>query len=82
MEISVLFVVKLESGGWYELAGGKSAVEFNGFGKYSMPILRPPNIETSEPEIKNISDKYQDKDNFILKNIISDVKWNLIPDKI
>ena len=56
------------------MVGGKSAVEFNGFGKYSMPILRPPNIETSEPEIKNISDKYQDKDNFILKNIISDVK--------
>ena len=39
-----------------------------------MHILIPPNIETSEPEINMIANKYQYKDKFILNNTIIDLK--------
>ena len=47
-----------------------------------MYILIPPNIETGRTELKTISDKYQDKDNFLLNNEISDEKGNQITDMI
>ena len=40
----------------------------------------PTNIETGEPQINIIFDKYQDNYNIILNNAVSDVKWNQIPD--
>ena len=40
----------------------------------------PTNIETGEPQINIIFDKYQDNYNIILINAVSDVKWNQIPD--
>ena len=60
------------------MSGGNPEVDFNVFENYSMHVLRPPNIETGEPELKIVSDKYQYKDKFILKNQISGVKWNQI----
>ena len=47
-----------------------------------MYILIPPNIETGRTELKTISDKYQDKDNLLLNNEISDEKGNQITDMI
>ena len=37
-----------------------------------MHVLRPPIIETVEPDIDIIDEKYQDKDNYTLKNELSD----------
>ena len=37
-----------------------------------MHVLIPPNIETSDPELNMISNKYQDKDNFILNYSLGD----------
>ena len=64
------------------MVGSKTAVYFNEFENYDMQVLRPPNIETGGPERKMISEKYQDKDKFILNNSLSDLKWNQISDMI
>ena len=50
------------------------AVDFNIFEIYYMHVLRPPNIETLERQLKIIADKYQDKDKFIFNDAISYVK--------
>ena len=42
-----------------------------------MKFLGPTNMKntgTGKPELKMIDDKYQDKDNLILNNTLSDVK--------
>ena len=62
------------------MSGGNPAVDFNEFEKYSMHILRSPNIKTVKPEVNTISDKYQYKDKFILNDVLSDVKLNKTPD--
>ena len=57
--------VKVESGDWYEVVGGKPTVDFNSFEKYYTYVIRPPNIVTVKPEINMVADKYQDKEKFI-----------------
>ena len=64
--------VKLESGDWYEVAGRKLEIYLNWFENCAMHVLIPPNIETSDPELNMISNKYQDKDNFILNYSLGD----------
>ena len=56
--------VKLESGGEQDMAGLNPALDFNELENYAIRDLRPPNVETSKPEIKIIADKYRDKDKF------------------
>ena len=36
--------------------------------------MLPISVKTCEPELKMIADKYQDKDNLIINNSLSDVK--------
>ena len=57
-------------------------MDINVFDKYAMNVLRPPNIETGETELNMISDKYQDKDKFILNNEFGDTEWIQITDMI
>ena len=64
------------------MPGGNLSVDFNGFEKYSLHVLRLPNTETGESEINMISEKYQDNDKFILNNALSDVKRNQTPGTI
>ena len=47
-----------------------------------MHILISPNIESGDPELNVISDKYQDKDNFIRNSALSDIKRNQIHNTI
>ena len=56
------------------MAGRSPKVVSNEFEIYSIHVLIPPTIETGEPELNTIADKYQDKGKFILNNTFSDVK--------
>ena len=67
---------------WYKLVVINPTVELNLFQNYYVHILIPPNIETGEPVLKIIHDKFQYKDNLILNNSLSDEKLNQIPDMI
>ena len=66
--------MKVESDDLYEVSGGNPTVYFNGFGNYTMNFLIPLNIENCEIEVNMIIDKYQEKDKFILNNVIGDSK--------
>ena len=57
-------------------------MELNGFFNYSGDILRPQNTEIGEPELKNVGDKSQDKNEPILHNNIINTIWNQISDMI
>ena len=45
---------------------------------YSMHILRPQNTESGEPELKNIGEKLQDKNELIIHTTIINSRWNQI----
>ena len=55
-------------------------MEINGFYNYDVHILRPQNTEIGVPELKNVGDKSQDKNDFIFHNIIISARWNQIDD--
>ena len=52
----------------------------NEFYNYVVHILRPWNTESGEPELKNIREKTQDKNDLIVRNIIINARWNPITD--
>ena len=52
------------------------------FYKYSVRILRPQNAEIGEPELKNVREKSQDKNEPVLRNTIINTRWNQIDDMI
>ena len=60
----------------------KPTVEINGFDIYTVYSLRPQNTESCNPEINNTGGKFQDKNNSILCNDISNSIWNQIIDRI
>ena len=45
-------------------------MEFNGFFKFAVHILRPQNTESGEPELNNVGDKSQDNNEIIRHNTI------------
>ena len=55
-------------------------MELNGFYNYSVHILRPKITEIGEPELKNVRDKFQDKNELILHNTIINARLNQISD--
>ena len=57
-------------------------MELKVFYKYAVQILRPKITESGEPELKNFGDKYQDKNDLILRNTIINSRWNQITDLI
>ena len=57
-------------------------MDINGFDNYSVHILRPQNTESDELQLNLIGDKYQDKNDFILHNNLSDAILNQITDMI
>ena len=52
----------------------------NGFYNYAAHILKPQNTGSGEPELKNIGEKYQNKNEFIIHNTIINLRWNQICD--
>ena len=52
------------------------------FDNNSVYVLRPRNSGSGELEINNTGEKYQDKNEHILHNYISDERWNQITDMI
>ena len=57
-------------------------MELNGFHYYAAHILRPKSTESGEPELKNVGEKPQDKNEIILHNTIIYERWNKIADRI
>ena len=57
-------------------------MELNGFDKYGVHALIPQNNENGGPEIKNIGEKFQDKNDPIIHNDIRNSRWNQITDMI
>ena len=47
-------------------------MEINRFEKFAVHVLRPKNTESGEPEIKQIGDKLQDKNAFIIYKYLKD----------
>ena len=60
----------------------KTAVELNGFYIYSVHILRPQNTESDEPDLNNVGEKSQEKNELIISNTIINTRWNKITDMI
>ena len=56
------------------MAGGNPAVYFNELEKYFMHVLIPQKTVTGDPEPRIVTDKYKDKNNFLLNNTLGDVK--------
>ena len=54
----------------------KTIVDINRVLKYAVHILRPQNIESVEPELKNIGDKSQDNNEIVLHNNIINARLN------
>ena len=57
-------------------------MDLNGFDNYSVNNLISQNTENDEPEKKEIGEKYQDNNEFIIHNNIINARWNLITDMI
>ena len=57
-------------------------MEINGFYNYAAHIIRPQNTESGEPELNNVGEKSQDKNDLILHNTIIYARWNQIADMI
>ena len=55
-------------------------MELKGFYNDATHILRPQNTESGEPELKNIGEKPQDKNELICQNTIIHARWNQISD--
>ena len=60
--------------------GWKTTVDFNTFYNYAAHILRPQNTESGEPELNNVGEKSQDKNELIFHNTIINAIWNQITD--
>ena len=56
----------------------KPTVKINRFYNYGVNILIPQNTEIGEPELNNIGEKTQDKNELILHNTIINARWNKI----
>ena len=57
-------------------------MDLNVFYNFSVHILRPQNAESGEPELNNVGEKYQDKNELICHNTIINARWNQINDMI
>ena len=57
-----LIRVDVEPGDWYDLLGVNPIVNINGFYKYTMHIMRWPNIDTGKPEL-------------MTKHLLADQSW-------
>ena len=57
-------------------------MELNIVLKHAVHILRPQNTESGEPELNNVGEKYQDKNELICHNTIINARWNQINDMI
>ena len=57
-------------------------MDLNGFYNHAVHILRPKITESGEPELNNIGEKYQDKNELIIYNTITNLIWNQIADMI
>ena len=57
-------------------------MDLNGLYNYAAHILRPQNTKSGEPELKNVREKSQDKNELILYNSIINARWNQISDMI
>ena len=55
-------------------------MELNGFYKYAAHNLIPQNTNSGELELKNIGEKYQNKNDLIIHNTIINSIWNQISD--
>ena len=55
-------------------------MDLNIFYNYAVHIPRPQNTEISEPELKNVGEKSQDKNKLILHNTIINERWKQITD--
>ena len=55
-------------------------MDLNIFYNYYAHILRPQNIESGKPELKNIGEKPQDKNEIIIHKTIVNSKLNQITD--
>ena len=55
-------------------------MELNIFENYYVHFLRQQNAESGELEPKDIGDKFQEKNEFILHNDLSDLRWKQIDD--
>ena len=64
------------------MLGEKTTVDINRFDNYVMNILIPWNTKGGKPDLKNIGDKYQDNNEFILYTALSDAILNQIIDII
>ena len=53
-------------------------MDLNVFYSYDVHILIPQNTESGEPELNNVGDKSQDKNELILHNNIINSIWNQI----
>ena len=65
--------VKSKAGYWYEVTSyfrWKPTVDINGLYNYAAQILRPQNTESGEPELKDVEEKSQDKNELIIHNTI------------
>ena len=56
----------------------KPTVEVNEFYNYDVHVPRPQNNESGEPDLKEIGDKLQYKNDLILHNNIIDARWKQI----
>ena len=57
-------------------------MELNVFYNYTVQILRPQSTESGEPELNNVGDKYQDKNDLTIYNTTINARWNKITDMI
>ena len=57
-------------------------MELNIFYNYAAHIIRPQYIERGEPELNNVGEKSQYKNELIIHNTIVYLRWNQISDMI
>ena len=55
-------------------------MELNIFYNYATHIPRPQNTVSGEPELNNVGDKPQDKNELIIHNTIINARWKQIAD--
>ena len=55
-------------------------MDIDGFYNYATHILKSQNNESGKPELSNIGEKYQDKNELIIHNTIINARWEKISD--
>ena len=72
--------VNLEPGDWYEMEALKPIVGIKQFDNHAVHVLIPRNNKSGKPYLKKIGDKFQDKNELILRNALIYARWNKILD--